>query len=148
MSFARAPYIRKPRAPLVPLSEPSRSLIRRVEADSICVAVPKGPKAKKGKQTPTKAEAEWMDRIVECGCLACRQDFNLFVPAEVHHLLRGGHRMGHLFTIPLCPMHHRQGPFARHPWRRRFEARYGTELQLLAKLKVELGVFDKAEYIA
>lgn len=48
--------------------------------------------------------------------------------------------MGHLFTIPLCHPHH-QGGFndaeivSRHPYKRAFEARYGTELELLDKVK-------------
>lgn len=49
---------------------------------------------------PTKAERLWMDRIVEYGCIACRIDGYRRL-AAVHHIVDGGRRMGHLFTIPL-----------------------------------------------
>jgi hypothetical protein len=94
-----------------------------------------------------------MDAIVEHGCVACRADGVAPRATAVHHLIRGGHRIGHLFTLPLCdPGHHQGGAqlglVSRHPWKARFEQRYGTELELLAKLKQELGVFDQAEYKA
>ena len=66
-------------------------------------------KAKPGKRTPTKEEADWMDSILEYGCIACRMDGNGINPPCVHHILRGGQRIGHLFTIPLCPGHHVAG---------------------------------------
>lgn len=85
----------------------------------------------------TKAEAEWMSAIVQLGCIACRVDDLGFSPAVVHHLLRGSRRIGHLSTIPLCPGHHSSGLYnkqiiSRHPWKRAFEQRYGTEAELLA----------------
>lgn len=107
---------------------------------------PKGVKARTGKGKPTMYEARWMGAIVDHGCVACRRvDYlTLSGPAEVHHILRGGRQLGHLFTLPLCEFHHRgDSPNARHPWRKRFEAQYGTELDQLAKLKETLGFFDK-----
>jgi hypothetical protein len=113
-------------------------------------AIPKDVTAKPGKAAPTRLEAEWMARIVEYGCIACRLEGWEPRPTAVHHILRGGQRIGHLFTLPLCdPGHHQNGEggiLSRHPYKARFEKRYGTELELLAKLKVDLGVFDKAEY--
>jgi hypothetical protein len=108
------------------------------------VAVPKGEKAKPGKRAPNAEEKRWMNAIVTHGCIACRMDGNGIVAPCVHHILRGGRRMGHLFTLPLCPGHHQdgtgvQGLIARHPWKTRFEAKYGTEAELLAKLRAEIG---------
>ncbi len=104
---------------------------------------PKGPKAKPGKGAPNKAEREWMDAIVRYGCVACRMDGLGFRPAAVHHILRGGRRLGHLFTLPLCDPGHHQGRGrdfpSRHPWKAAFEAKYGTEAELLARLRAELG---------
>lgn len=53
-------------------------------------------------------------------------------------LLKSGRRMGHLFTLPLCPAHHRGHRndlqcVSRHPYRAAFERRYGTEAELLQK---------------
>jgi hypothetical protein len=115
---------------------------------ALVASIPKGVAAKPGKQAPTKLESDWMDRIVAYGCIACRIDGRGFVAAAVHHILRGGRRIGHLFTLPLCdPGHHQNGAHldkvSRHPWKARFEARYGTEFELLARLKRELGFFDE-----
>lgn len=109
-------------------------------ANDAVVAIPKGEKAKPGKGAPNAEERAWMDWIVSYGCIACRIDGHGFTPPAVHHILRGGRRMGHLFTLPLCdPGHHQggeaRGVISRHPWKARFEARYGTELQLLADLQ-------------
>ena len=98
-------------------------------------------------KSATKIEREWMDRITEHGCIACRLDGN-HRPAAVHHIVSGNRRMGHLFSLPLCdPGHHQGGQqfgmISLHPWKARFVARYGTELELLAMLKVELGYFDE-----
>lgn len=84
----------------------------------------------------TKAEQRWMSDIVALGCIACYVQGFLGTPAEVHHLLRGGRRIGHLHSIPLCsPGHHRNGDgvrkISRHPFKRRFEKAYGSEAQLL-----------------
>lgn len=103
-------------------------------------AVPKGEKAKPGKGAPNAEERAWMDWITSYGCIACRIDGLGFTPPAVHHILRGGRRLGHRYTLPLCdPGHHQggeaKGMVSRHPWKARFEARYGTELELLAVLR-------------
>ena len=51
--------------------------------------------------------------------------------------------MGHLYSLPLCaPGHHRNGGrlmVSRHPFKSRFEMRYGTEMELLNMLQDRLG---------
>ena len=88
----------------------------------------------------TKAEQEWMGQITRLGCIACRVMGIFGTPCEVHHLLQNGERIDHEHSIGLCPSHHRAGlknkyVVSRHPWRREFEARYGSEESLLAKTK-------------
>ena len=61
---------------------------------------------------PTKAEKKRMEKIVELGCVCCRmrlprKDSHNIGPGECHHLLDGGVRRGHAFTICLCAFHHR-----------------------------------------
>lgn len=107
------------------------------------VAVPKGEKAKPGKRAPTAEERAWMDRVTAFGCIACWMDGNPNRPAAVHHILRGGVRMGHLYTLPLCdPGHHQNGQqfgmVSRHPWKAQFEAKYGGEMELLERLRAEI----------
>lgn len=90
---------------------------------------------------PTKAESEWMDAITALGCIVCRLQGRGYVPGAVHHMIKGGRRVGHLFTILLCdPGHHKNanpssGEVSRHPNRKEFERRYGTEEWLLEKTK-------------
>ena len=117
--------------------------------DKMVVPVPKGVKAKPGKTAPTADERKWLDAIVAYGCIACRMDGRGVVPPAVHHILRGGRRMGHLFSLPLCdPGHHQNGESkgmtSRHPWKARFEKRYGSELELLAVLSVEVASVKEA----
>lgn len=88
----------------------------------------------------TKVERTWLGCIVQLGCIVCLLFERIFSQAEPHHMLSGGRRRGHLFTIPLCPGHHRFGmnderATSRDQCRRRFEARYGTEESLLAKTR-------------
>lgn len=87
----------------------------------------------------TKAEKKWLDAICQLGCVVCHLVYRVKSPAVPHHLLSGGRRKGHLFTIPLCdPGHHqypKEGMIARHPTKARFEAEYGTEEELLEKTK-------------
>lgn len=85
-----------------------------------------------------------MDAICQIGCIACRVMGITGVPAEPHHLLSGGRRIGHLFTIPLCQLHHRSHVndgviVSRHPWKRCFEAAYGTEQELLEQTRNLVG---------
>jgi hypothetical protein len=103
----------------------------------LSVPVPKPEACKPGKRTPNAAEREWMDAITAIGCIACLIDGHPGTPGAVHHLLRGGQRIGHMHTICLCdPGHHQNGAqfgkVSRHPWKARFEAKYGTEEELLA----------------
>lgn len=81
-----------------------------------------------------------MHAITEIGCVVCL----LFycaprTPGAVHHLLRGGRRIGHLSTICLCdPGHHQNAPagkISRHPNKSAFEQAYGSEETLLKKTR-------------
>lgn len=119
--------------------------VARADAPArLCAPMPKPEAARPGKRTPTADERRWMDAITAYGCIACRMDGLGVVPPAVHHILRGGRRIGHRFTLPLCdPGHHQnggeRGMVSRHPWKSRFEERYGAELHLLAALQDELG---------
>jgi hypothetical protein len=144
-SFKPRVYERKP----VTYSPIERAGVVRMVADEV-VANLKEVRAKVGKYAPNEIERKWMDAIVGFGCVACWLDGNQPRPTAVHHILRGGQRIGHLFTLPLCdPGHHQNGRqfglISRHPWKAQFEERYGDEKLLLAMLKVKLGFFDKYE---
>lgn len=141
--FKRPEIERKPRAPLVPRDTPVRATM---QVAALFRPIPKeAVKAKPGKRAPTVDEKRWMDAIVQFGCVACHIDAERAPPGfgtayicvrpAVHHILRGGQRIGHRFTLPLCdPGHHQGGPISRHPFKARFEQTYGTEDELLRKL--------------
>jgi hypothetical protein len=96
---------------------------------------------KRGKSTatPTLEEKSWMAFIKEFGCIACLMDDRGYVEPAVHHIIDGQRRLGHLFTLPLCqPGHHMDGGpkmISRHPYKARFEAEYGSEMDLLKTLR-------------
>ena len=96
---------------------------------------------------PTVAEQEWMEAIVRIGCIVCILTKQGPTPGEVHHMLSGGRKMGHRWTLCLCPSHHRGGLnnrqiVSRDHSQRRFEERYWPEIdmhaateRLVAKMK-------------
>lgn len=95
----------------------------------------------------TKIEKALQDRIRELGCIVCLQQ-GYHSPCDLHHLLRGGRRIGEDSVIGLCPLHHRSGLnteklVSRHPWRNEFERRYGTEAKLLEKTRELCGVLPE-----
>ncbi len=99
---------------------------------------------------PTKAEQARFGRMKEQGiCIACY--LRGTQPAypqhiEIHHLLSGNRRIGHMATVSLCTWHHRAVP----PWgwgdaeardylgpslakgSKPFRAEFGTDAELLA----------------
>ena len=97
-------------------------------------------------RTPNKAEREWMALAADHGCVACLQDGHQ-TPASIHHIVQGNRRLGHMFSLPLCFAHHQGGGVTGvpsvHQAKRTFVNRYGSEMELLAALKVRLGVYDK-----
>lgn len=78
----------------------------------------------------TKAEKQHLSMVAELGCIICS------MPAEIHHIRAGmglAMRNSHFNVIPLCPTHHRNGGYgiAFHAGKKAFEAKYGTEEELL-----------------
>jgi hypothetical protein len=63
-----------------------------------------------GGKSRNKAEQARFDAIKHGGCMACAQRGIDMVGqglVEVHHLLSGGRRIGHMATVGLCIWHHR-----------------------------------------
>mgnify|MGYP001282410213 CR=1 FL=1 len=92
-------------------------------------------------QNMTKDEQDWIDAILELGCICCILQGLGDTPPQVHHILGfGKRRLGHAFSIPLCQSHHSSGIkthlfVSRHPWKAEFTKRYGTDEELLEKVK-------------
>ena len=98
-------------------------------------------------KSATKAQQERFSELQRIGCITCR--IRGFRYADIHHITKGGRRMGHEYTIPLCSWCHRGVPdgnlsipemdrligpsLARN--KRRFVEVYGTELELLERVE-------------
>lgn len=118
---------------------------------------------KSRKPSPTKAQSARMGAIKQGECMACRINASRAqhrcdgAGCDAHHLLSGGRRRGHAYTIALCPWHHRgirpddcrndeeafhkYGPsLALHP--RDFKETYGSDDELLAMQNELLGEFN------
>ena len=92
----------------------------------------------------TKDQKRWQNLVRALGCIVCQGE-GVDSPAEIHHLLMGSRRIGEDSVLGLCQIHHRgqintAEAVSRHPWRREFEARYGTEEELMEKTRKLCGV--------
>ena len=94
------------------------------------------------KKAATAAEQRHMGAVAALGCIVCRNLGHEDTPAHVHHLLSHtmGKRSPHTSTIPLCAYHHTQGGYghAIHAGKQAFEARHGTEAELLEQVRILL----------
>lgn len=85
----------------------------------------------------TEAEHRHLNRVAALGCIVCGNK------AMIHHPRDGqgmAQRAPHCDAIPLCYNHH-QGKQGFHTLgTRRWEETYGTEAELLALVRYELGI--------
>ena len=90
----------------------------------------------------TKSERDYMSRVASIGCICCGQ------PAELHHPRKHtglGLKSSNYDVIPLCPSHHRLGKVSIHLGKTLFENKFGTEKDLLKKVKKALVEKQKME---
>lgn len=91
------------------------------------------------KRRPNKAEREHMARVAALGCIVCRNEGLPDAPAEIHHVRTGkglGQRSSHFEVIPLCFHHHSaQGIDGFHKAPMTWQAKHGTELELLEQVR-------------
>lgn len=92
----------------------------------------------------TAAEKLHMARVAALGCVACRNEGLGVSPAIVHHIRtgQGRKRASDWDTFPLCPRHHLGYGIglSLHDGIKTWQAKFGTELELLAQTRRELGV--------
>ncbi|MFT8276120.1 Ref family recombination enhancement nuclease [Kerstersia gyiorum] len=86
---------------------------------------------------PTAEQKRFHDRLACLGCIACRLDGMHQPVVSIHHIDGRTKPNAHWEVLPLCAGHHQDGTgapglIAVHPWKTRFEARYGTQYELLA----------------
>lgn len=93
----------------------------------------------RGHQILQKTD-QWFGLLESMGCIVCLNKRGVKSPADIHHIHKNGRRVDDLHTIPLCYWHHRAGVngdeyVSRHPWKKAFEKRYGSEWELYEQVK-------------
>ena len=89
----------------------------------------------------TKEQKRFHDMLCQdIGCAACAQDgmFNNWV--SVHHIQGRTRSDAHWLVLPLCASHHQDNgtAIAVHPYKARFEEKYGRQEDILVKCIHEL----------
>lgn len=80
-------------------------------------------------------------RVRSLGCIACVILHLGRTPAQFHHVrTKGNMRRDDHRGIPLCVYHHTDGPpgHAVHAGKKSFEAKFGTQEELLKKTEASL----------
>lgn len=88
--------------------------------------------------TPTRADKQLWDKLAGLGCIACRHDGRFNPHVAIHHIDGRTKPGAHQKVLPLCASHHQEdgsGAIAVHPWKKRFEQEYGTQIELLEECK-------------
>ncbi|SER37329.1 MULTISPECIES: Ref family recombination enhancement nuclease [Pseudomonas] len=90
--------------------------------------------------TPTASQKRYHDSLAShVGCIACRHDYDEFNGyVSIHHMDGRTKPDAHYLVLPLCAGHHQDGygqpgMIAVHPYKARFESRYGKQIRLLAE---------------
>jgi hypothetical protein len=84
----------------------------------------------------TKDEQEFHNKIARLGCCACFKDGIINTYVSIHHIEGRTKKGAQMKVLALCADHHQTGGEeapAIHPWKARFEAKYGTQEDLLAE---------------
>lgn len=99
----------------------------------------------KGRAT-TKADQAFHNKLAGLGCVACLKDGHLNPWISIHHIDGRTKPGAHRKVLALCAGHHQDGTgqdktmIAVHPFKARFEERYGSQYELLEQCKALLGV--------
>ena len=80
----------------------------------------------------SKKVKEYMRSVAELGCICCGRTPELHHPRFDVGLSQRGDDMD---VIPLCPEHHRYGKISIHLGKKEFVKRFGTEKELVEKVK-------------
>jgi len=87
-------------------------------------------------RSATLSQKHYHGLLADLGCIACRKDGIHNTPVSIHHIDGRTRPAAHWLAIPLCAGHHQDGTgapglIAVHPWKTRFETRYGAQRDLL-----------------
>ena len=76
------------------------------------------------------------------GCLPCEQDDRDPIPSHLHHALDCGTRRGHMFSYGVCDSHHVGHECSVHKTKLFFNAKYGTDDELIAETDRRVAAFE------
>jgi hypothetical protein len=86
-----------------------------------------------------KSEKEWMDKLVQFGCVVCKKYYRAYTEPCIHHIREGmgmGQRNSTENCLPLCHTHHQgEHGLGFHSGKKTWIEKYGTEHELLEWLK-------------
>jgi hypothetical protein len=106
---------------------------------------PKKSRGLKGRP-PTADEKRFMDRMGKLPCIACRKDGWTNHVISLHHIDGRTKPGAHFLVLPLCGPHHQPDDtdprqrISLHGRKATFQARYGTERELLAECLTALNM--------
>lgn len=111
-------------------------------------ALKQGTKKLRTRERAVSAEDKrlWDRMAQEVGCIACLLDGHPNTYVSIHHIDGRTKLDCHKEVLPLCAPHHQQDDsdmmcrIAVHPNKARFEARYGSQYELLDQVKEKLGI--------
>lgn len=85
----------------------------------------------------TAKQKRYANKVAAIGCIVSYNMGYPETPAEIHHVYSkvNGKMRNHDDIIPLSPQFHRCGRDAVHVDKKLFEAKYGTEAELLEQVK-------------
>ncbi|TQK10220.1 Ref family recombination enhancement nuclease [Herbaspirillum sp. SJZ107] len=112
--------------------------VRVRETKTPKLAKPMKSRGMKGRP-PTAEEARFMDRMGKLPCIACLKDGWTNKVISLHHIDGRTKPGAHFLVLPLCGPHHQQDDsdprqrISLHGRKKPFQARYGTERDLLAE---------------
>lgn len=133
-------------APMKPGKPLARSAFKPKPSTEKKAAPAQKARMKTKQRAVTSAEREYWNRLAGLGCIACMIDHVHQPEVSIHHV-DGRTKPGcHMLVLPLCAGHHQAGTgnnkelVAVHPDKARFEARYGTQAELMDRCNHLLGV--------
>lgn len=137
MTLKRSPM--KPGAGFKPRTAPMKSKAFARAERKEAAASSKAARGMKSKRRAVSAAEKLMwDRLAQLGCIACMKDGRYNPHVSIHHV-DGRTKPGcHQLVLALCAGHHQDGTgadqslIAVHPYKARFEARYGSQAELMA----------------
>jgi hypothetical protein len=96
-------------------------------------------------RTPTTAEKAHMNLVGNMPCIACEKDGYYNNHISLHHTDGRTKPGAHFNVLPLCAPHHQHddtdpmGRIGIHPYKARFEDKYGTSEELLKEIRLKIG---------